>query len=54
MTGKAAWSEIADVACLAEAVGLLDADIANSLNVAVVVHSARNTIHIRARCDGSS
>jgi hypothetical protein len=30
--GDAAWSEIADVATLAEAVGLLDEDIAHSLN----------------------
>lgn len=32
--GAAAWSEIADVAVMAEAVGLLDGDIADSLNKA--------------------
>jgi len=32
--GNAAWSEIADIASLSEAIGLLDGDIADSLNAA--------------------
>lgn len=41
-TGRAAWSEVADLASLAETIGLLDADIADSLAEAGRWHDAQN------------